>query len=275
MTSRAAIGLASDPVTALSTTWLVVPWAAVAGLLIGSFLTVVVDRVPRGGSVVRPGSACGNCGLRLGPLDLVPVVSWVALRGRCRRCRTPIGVEPLVLEICCAALFVAMAVRFGAAWETVAYCVLCAGLLALTSIDLRAMRLPREITYTTLAIGAPLLVVAALVADEPRRIATAAAGAVLALAFMGAVYAASRGGLGDGDVRLSPLLGAYLGWLGLAHVPVGLFLGFLLGAVVGVVALVVGRAGRRTAIPFGPFLAAGTVLAVLVGQRLVDLLWAR
>ena len=267
------MGLASDLVTAVSTTWLVVPWAAVAGLLIGSFLTVVVDRVPRGDSIVQPGSACGNCGLRLGPLDLVPVVSWLALRGRCRRCRTPIGVEPLVLELTCAGLFVAMGLRFGASWETVAYCVLCAGLLALTTIDLRAMRLPREITYTTLAIGAPLLVVAALVADEPRRIVTMIVGAALALGFMGLVYAVSKGGLGDGDVRLSPLLGAYLGWLGLAHVPVGLFLGFLFGAVVGVAAMAIGSAGRRTAIPFGPFLAAGTVVAVVAGQPIIDLLW--
>lgn len=254
-------------------TWIVVPWAAVLGLLIGSFLTVVVDRVPRGASIVQPGSACGSCGVRLGPLDLVPVVSWVVLRGRCRGCRARIGAEPLVLELGCAALFVAMAFRFGASWATVAYCVLCAGLLALTWIDLRTMRLPREITYTTLAIGAPLLVIAALVEDEPRRIVTMLAGAAIALAFMALVYAASRGGLGDGDVRLSPLLGAYLGWIGLAHVPVGLFLGFLFGAVVGVAAMAVGGAGRRTAIPFGPFLAAGTVVAVLVGRPIVETLW--
>lgn len=251
------------------------PWAALVGLLIGSFLTVVVDRVPRGASIVQPGSACGSCGLRLGPLDLVPVVSWLALRGRCRSCRAPIGSEPLVLELGCAGLFVAMALRFGATWETVAYCVLCAGLLALTWIDLRTMRLPREITYTTMAIGVPVLVVAAVIAAEPRRILTMVVGAGLALGFMGLVYLASRGGLGDGDVRLSPLLGAYLGWLGLAHVPVGLFLGFLFGAVVGVGAMIVGSAGRRTAIPFGPFLAAGTVVGVVAGEPIVEVLWGR
>lgn len=254
-------------------TWIVVSWAAVAGLLLGSFLTVVVDRVPRDASVVRPGSACGACDMRLGPLDLVPVVSWLALRGRCRRCRTPIGAEPLVLEISCAVLFVAMALRFDGVWTTAAYCVLSAGLLALTWIDLRTMRLPREITYSTAAVGVPLLVVGALVEGEPRRIVTMVVGALVAGAFMGLVYIASRGGLGDGDVRLSPLLGGYLGWLGLAHVPVGLFLGFVLGAVVGVGAMAIGRAGRRTAIPFGPFLAAGTVATVLVGEPVIAALW--
>lgn len=247
--------------------------AGVAGLLIGSFLTVVVDRVPRGASIVAPGSACGNCGLRLGPLDLVPVVSWLVLRGKCRSCRTSIGVEPMVLEIATAASFVVMAVRFDRVIVVVAFCVLMAGLVALTWIDLRTKRLPREITYTTLALGTPLLVVAAFVIDEPRRIATMAAGAGIALAFMALLFVVSRGGMGDGDVRLSPLLGAYLGWLGLRFVPVGLFLGFLSGAIVGVAAMVAGRAGRKTALPFGPFLALGTVVAIIAGKQLADLVW--
>lgn len=251
----------------------VVVISALYGLLIGSFLTVVVDRVPRGASVVSPGSACGTCGLRLGPRDLVPVFSWLVLGGRCRRCRSNIGIEPLVLELSTGVLFAAIAAKFGLSWELPAYVALAAGLIALTWIDLRTHRLPREISYTTLAIGSPLLVIAALVRDEPGRIATAAGGAAIAAAAMGALYVVSRGGLGDGDVRLSPLLGTYLGWLGLGFVPVGLFLGFVYGAVVGVAAMAVGRAGRKTAIPFGPFLAAGTITAVFAGRPLIDAVW--
>lgn len=166
-----------------------------------------------------------------------------------------------------------MTLRFEDSVETVAFCVLAAGLLGLSWIDLRIKRLPREISYTTLALGAPLLVVAALVRDEPRRIWTMVLGAVLALAFMWALHAISKGGMGDGDVRLSPLLGAYLGWLGLPYVPVGLFLAFLFGSIVGVTAMIVGRAGRKTAIPFGPFLALGTVAAVFVGRWIIDRVW--
>lgn len=247
--------------------------AVLFGLVIGSFLTVVTDRVPDGESIVAPGSRCGSCGLRLGPLDLVPVFSWLFLRGRCRRCRSSIGIDPLVLELGTAALFVLMAWKFDASVEMVAFWVLSAGLLALSWIDLRIKRLPREISYTTLAIGAPLLVVAALVRDEPRRIWTMALGAVLALAFMWALHVLSKGGMGDGDVRLSPLLGAYLGWLGLPYVPIGLFFAFLFGSIVGVVGMAVGRAGRKTAVPFGPFLAAGTVVAVFVGRAVIDRLW--
>src|SRR4051794_14863872 len=134
---------------------MVIAYTAILGLLIGSFLTVVVDRVPDGRSVVAPGSACGTCGLQLGPQDLVPVFSWLALRGRCRRCRAKIGVEPVVLEVVNAALFLAFAIKFGLSWELAAFCALAAGLVALSWIDLRTKRLPRQIIYTTAAIGVP------------------------------------------------------------------------------------------------------------------------
>ena len=256
-------------------TTVVVVACTVMGVMIGSFLTVVVDRVPRGGSIVGPPSACGSCGMRLGVLDLVPVLSWLALRGKCRRCRAPIGIEPIVVELANAAIFVLFGLHFGAAAVLPAFCILGAALVALTWIDLREQRLPREITYVAFVLGATALAVAALVDDEPRRIWTMLFGAGLALAIMGAIYLGSRGGLGEGDVRLAPLLGLYLGWLNPGIVPVGLFYGFVFGAVVGVAMMAAGKAGKRTALPFGPFLAAGTVAAVFAGQWFVDLLWRR
>ncbi len=255
---------------------LLIVFVVVAGLLIGSFLTVVVDRVPNGESVVAPPSRCGSCGLRLGPLDLVPVLSWVVLRGRCRQCRTPIGVEPIVVELTTAALFVLMAIRFDDTRAAIpAYCILMAVLVAQTWIDLHTQRLPREITYTGLILGVISLTVAAIIIDEPERIWMMALGAVIALVAMWLIYVLSKGGMGDGDVRLAPLLGLYLGWLNPGIVLPGLFFGFVAGAVVGVAMMAVDRAGRRTAVPFGPFLALGTVVAIFVGQHFVDLVLAR
>ena len=248
---------------------------AVAGLLIGSFLTVVVDRVPRRVSVVRPGSACGTCRHELTPMELIPVFSWLFLRGRCRDCGAPIGIECVLIEIVTAGLFMALGVRFDSNLTTAAYCVFAAALVALTVIDIHTKRLPREVTYTAIALGCPVLVVAALADEAPQRIWMALLGAVIATAVMALLYAVSRGGMGDGDVRLSPLLGLYLGWLNPGIAPLGLLVGFLIGAVVGVVMMVLGRAGRRTAIPFGPSLAAGALIAVWIGQDLVDLVLAR
>lgn len=249
--------------------------AAVTGLLVGSFLTVVIDRVPRGASIVAPGSACSGCHRRLRPIELVPVLSWLLLRGKCRRCGVAIGVEAVVVEIVTALLFVVMMWHFERPIVGAAHCVLVAGLVALTAIDFRTKRLPREITYTTIAVGTPLLTIAALVIDEPRRVPTALLGAFIATVIMLVLYTVSRGGLGDGDVRLSPLLGLYLGWSNPGLSLVGLFYGFIIGSVAGVALMITGRAGRRTALPFGPFLAMGTLVALLQGQSFIDVVMAR
>lgn len=255
---------------------LLVVVAAVSGLVIGSFLTVVAERVPAGDSVVAPPSRCGSCGLRLGPLDLVPVFSWVALRGKCRQCRAAIGVQPIVLELATASLFVLFAVKFqDDVIVAAAFCILGAVLVVQTWIDLETQRLPREITFVGIGLGGATLIAAAIVVDEPERIWMAALGAAIALALMAAIYAASRGGMGFGDVILAPLLGMYLGWLNPGIVAPGLFFGFIAGAVVGVALMAGNKAGRRTAVPFGPFLAVGTVAAVFIGQPFVDAVLGR
>jgi leader peptidase (prepilin peptidase) / N-methyltransferase len=248
---------------------------AVAGLVIGSFLTVVVDRVPRGESVLTPPSRCGSCGFRLGPPDLIPVVSWVALRGRCRRCRAPIGIEPIVIELSTAGIFVLFALVFGDTAPLPAYCILGAVLVAQTWIDLHTQRLPRGITHAGMVLGGIALTITAIVIDEPERIWMMALGAAIALVTMWLIFWVSRGGMGEGDVRLAPLLGMYLGWLNPGLVVPGLFFGFLAGAVVGVAMMATDRAGRRTALPFGPFMALGTVVAILAGQQFVDFVVAR
>jgi leader peptidase (prepilin peptidase)/N-methyltransferase len=180
-----------------------------------------------------------------------------------------------VVEIVTAGLFAIVMVEFDRPIVAAAHCVFVAGLVAQTAIDLRTKRLPREITYTTIAVGAPLLAIAAIVVEEPRRLWTALVGAAIATIVMAALYAVSRGGLGDGDVRFAPLLGVYLGWSNPGLALVGLFFGFVVGAVVGVVMMIAGRAGRRTALPFGPFLAIGSMVALFIGQDFIDVVMVR
>ncbi len=263
---------------------LLIPLVVVGGLLIGSFLTVVADRVPRGGSINRPPSACGNCGLRLGPLDLVPVVSWVALRGKCRRCRNPIGVEPIVIELANVTIWVVFALKFQAddRIEVLpAFLIFGSVLVVQTWIDIREQRLPREITYVGLILGGIALAVAAVLVDEPERIWMAALGAAIALILIGAIYLGSNAyygkdvAFGYGDVILAPLLGLFLGWLNPGIVAPGLFFGFVLGTFGAIPAMITGKAGAKTQLPFGPFLALGAVVAVFVGQHFVDFVLGR
>lgn len=265
-----------------------IPLVVVVGLLVGSFLTVVADRVPRGDSINRPPSACGNCDLRLGPLDLVPVLSWLALGGKCRRCRNPIGIDPIVIELLNVAIWVLFALRFAdddliddSIAVLPAFLIFGSVLVVQSWIDIREQRLPREITIAGAIIGGPALIVAALVVDEPERIWMSALGAAIALAIIGGIYLGSNAyygqdvAFGFGDVILAPFLGMFLGWLNPGIVAPGLFFGFILGTLGAVPAMVGGKATAKTQLPFGPFLALGAVVAVFVGQHFVDLVLAR
>jgi leader peptidase (prepilin peptidase) / N-methyltransferase len=244
------------------------------GLCIGSFLNVAIWRIPRRLSVVRPPSHCPSCDAFLRARDLVPVVSWLLLRGRCRSCAAPISVRYPVVELTTAVLFAAVGVRFGASWALPAYLVFVAVAVVLAGIDLDTMTLPRRIIYGSGVAAVVLLAVAAVATGEPSRLTGAAIGAGGALLFFLVLHLIAPGGMGFGDVRLAGLIGLHLGWLGLLEVPTGLFLGFGLGAVFGLGWLAYQRAALRTHIPFGPFLAAGAVLTVLWGQPLVAL-WYR
>ncbi|MEM9714087.1 MAG: prepilin peptidase [Actinomycetota bacterium] len=245
--------------------------ATVYGLLVGSFLNVAVHRVPAGESVVRPRSACPACSTPIEARDNLPVISWVLLRGRCRTCAEPISVRYPAVEVLTGAAFAVMALRFGASWELPAFCVLMAGLVAVSAIDLDVRRIPTAILRVTAAGGLPFLVVAAVVASDPWPLVRVVAGAGGAYGALLVVHLVSPQGMGFGDVRLAGLLGAFLGWLGPGHVPVGLMAGFFYGSVGGVAVLLARRGDRRTAIPFGPFLALGAVTAILAGEPLLDL----
>jgi leader peptidase (prepilin peptidase)/N-methyltransferase len=240
------------------------------GLLIGSFLNVVIWRVPRGESVVSPPSACPSCGHEIRPRDNVPVLSWLLLRGRCRDCGHPISARYPLVEATCGVLFAVMALRFGPHAELPAYLYLAAVGLALAMIDLDTLRLPDALTLPSWAVAALLLGGAALVSHDGHAALRALLGAVALGAFYFALLFAYPAGMGFGDVKLAPVLGAYLGWLGYGTLAVGAFLGFLYGGVVGIGAMLLGKAGRKSKLPFGPFMLAGTLTAVLFGRQLVD-----
>ena len=247
-------------------------WLAIGcgllGLLVGSFLNVVVWRVPRGESVVRPPSACPACAAPVRPRDNVPVASWVLLRGQCRDCSAPMSRRYPLVELATAALFAGTALRFGVDPVLPAYLYLAAVGLALALIDLDCKRLPNALTLPSYPVAALLLGAAALAGSDSGELVRALVGGAAMYAVYFALCFAYPAGMGFGDVKLSGVLGMYLGWLGWGAWSVGLFLGFLLGGVFGVLLIVARRGGRKTAVPFGPFMLAGAAIAVLVGEDL-------
>jgi leader peptidase (prepilin peptidase)/N-methyltransferase len=169
------------------------------------------------------------------------------------------------VEVSCGALFAAAALRFGADWALPAYLVFLAALLAVTIIDLEHFIVPNRIVVATLAVTVPLLIIAAALGGDWPSLRRALLGALAAGGSLLVVNLVSPRGMGMGDVKLAVVLGLFLGWIDLAHVLLGLFLGFLLGALGGALLMVLGRRSRSDHLPFAPFLAGGAVLAVLLG----------
>ena len=242
--------------------------SAMLGLLVGSFLNVVVWRVPRGESVVRPPSACPACGSPVRPRDNVPVVSWLLLRGRCRDCAARVSRRYPLVELASAGLFAVMALRFGFDPVLPAFLYLAAVGLALALIDLDCKRLPDALTLPSYPIVAALLALAAAFGSDSGSFVRALLGGLAMYAVYFALAFAYPAGMGFGDVKLSGVLGMGTAWLGWGAWTVGLFLGFLFGGLFGVGLLLARRGGRKTAVPFGPFMLLGFLVSVLVGPEL-------
>ncbi len=241
---------------------------ALVGLAFGSFLTVVVHRVPKGESLVSPRSRCPSCGSQLRNADNVPVVSWLLLRGRCRSCGARISPIYPLTELATGALFAAAALGFEGVWVAAIMAPFLGLLVALSAIDVRHRIIPNRIVYPSFAVFAASIVVADL-AGAGLDVARAALGT---LAYGGAllvVALVSPRGMGMGDVKLAGLIGLVLGSLGLRFVAVGAGVGIVLGGAGAIVALLAG-ASRKQALPFGPFLAAGAVVAALFGEQLAS-----
>ncbi|QEO09228.1 prepilin peptidase [Protaetiibacter larvae] len=252
------------------------------GSIIGSFLNVVIYRVPRGRSLVSPASACGACGHAIRWYDNIPLISWLALRGRCRDCSARISVRYPLIELATAVAFAVVAVRFvpevfaagGAAAIVASGLVLAAFLylaaisISLAAIDLETLRLPNAIVLPAYLVGGVLLVAAAVLTSAWAQLATAGLG----LLIMGGVYAIPAlirpNAIGGGDVKLAGVLGLFLGWLGWSALGVGIVAGFILGGLFGVALIVAGK-GRSARVAFGPWMLAGAWIGVFAGEALL------
>ena len=248
--------------------------AGLVGLAIGSFLNVVIHRVPVGASVVAPPSHCPRCENPIRARHNVPVLGWLVLRGRCADCGLPIPVRYPLVELLTAVLFVLVtwrALQLGQLAAAPALLTFTALGVALSAIDLDVRRLPDALVLPAYPVLAVLLGIAAAVQGDGAALLRAALGAGALFAFFFALALAHPSGMGFGDVKLAGVIGLVLGYLGWGAVVVGAFAGFFLGAVVGVAVLATGAGGRKTAIPFGPFMVAGALLSLLYGGALASL----
>jgi leader peptidase (prepilin peptidase)/N-methyltransferase len=236
------------------------------GLAIGSFLNVVIHRLPRGGSLVSPGSRCPSCGYDLGPLDNIPVLSYVMLAGRCRSCRARISPRYPLVEIATAGLFLAHYAIFGWTPLLAVRLLFAASMVALFAIDLEHHLLPDAITLPGIVAG--LLASLWL----PPGIRDALIGALVGggvLWLIGEAYYRYSGeeGMGGGDVKMLAMIGAFLGW---ELVIVTLVFSSIAGSLIGVLLIVTRRGGMKYALPYGTFLSIAALVASLYGASIVS-----
>lgn len=247
----------------------------ILGLLIGSFLNVVVWRLPLRESLVTPGSHCPKCGHPVRWWDNLPVVSWFVLRGKCRDCREPISARYPIVEFLTGALFAAVA-WWGLTVAPVsgialvpflaAFLYLAAISIALALIDLDTHTLPNRIVGPSYVVAVLLLGAISLLLSDPAVMLRMLAGAAILFVAYLIMAIARPGGMGLGDVKLAGVLGLYLGWLGWGSLAVGAFSAFLLGGVFSIALLALGKANRKSGIPFGPWMLGGAWVGVFAGE---------
>ena len=231
--------------------------AAVFGLLVGSFVNVVVHRVPRGQSIVSPPSSCPACGHRIGPLENIPVLSWLALGGRCSSCKAPIAIRYPLVELAVGSLFALSALEYGPTLAGAAACLLSALLVAILFFDLDHLLIPDSLVI-------PCAVVAFALGAADHRVLEGLEGAAICGGTFFLIYLATRGrGMGLGDVKLAAALGLALQQSSAIALVVA---SFIVGAILAVPVLAGGSRGRRDALPFGPFLVIAALVLVFAPQ---------
>lgn len=229
--------------------------------VLGSFLNVCIWRLPRGESLVLPASHCPGCLASIRYYDNIPIVSFLFLGCRCRVCRMPISWRYPLVEALAVALGLLVMWRFGPSWEGLRVFVLGLVLIAVAVIDLETLLIPDRITLPGIVVG-----LATRAYPAPQALLGGLLGCLLAGALFYAIAFLSRGGMGGGDIKLAAMLGAFLGW---QLVSVAIFLGVLLGGLVGLALLLLGLKGRKDPVPFGPFLALGGLVSALWGGPLL------
>jgi leader peptidase (prepilin peptidase)/N-methyltransferase len=239
----------------------------IVGALVGSFLNVCIYRLPRGESLIWPGSRCPSCGTAVRVYDNIPLVGYLFLGGRCRHCRTPISLCYPFIEAVTAAGFLVILWVFGPTWTAALYAVLFSGLLVVAGTDLSHKIIPDVITLPGMVLGLTGAATVLPVGMLNALLGVLVGGGLLWALAWASPYLFGKEGMGGGDIKLLGMVGAFLGW---KPALLTILIGSLAGSVVGLCMIGSGLLKRDEYIPFGPFLVTGAIIALFFGQPLLD-----
>jgi leader peptidase (prepilin peptidase) / N-methyltransferase len=247
--------------------WMQYGLTATIGVLIGSFLNVCIYRLPRGESIVWPGSHCPACRKAIEFYDNIPVLSYLWLIGRCRACQSPISVQYPIVEAANAAGYLAILWTFGLSWTTVLYAVLFSALLVVTATDLTHKIIPNVVTLPGIALGLVGAATVLPVGFINALLGVSIGGGILWALAWASPYLFGKEGMGGGDIKLLAMIGAFLGW---KPALLTIMIGSLAGSVIGISLIALRFMKRDEYIPFGPFLVLGALISLFYAQPLIN-----
>src|SRR6056297_3790261 len=234
----------------------------ISGLIIGSFLNVVIYRLPLKESIIFPSSHCPECGTKLKYSDLIPVLSYLSTKGKCRYCGEKIPIRYPIVELITALLFLLTFLKYGLNTEFIIFSVLIATLIVVSFIDIKHQIIPNEITFSFIPLG----IILSLIFNHIT-VLNSLLGFIIPAGLLLLIALIYKKGMGIGDVKLIGMIGVFIGW---KYALISIFIGALIGSIYGIYMMLTDQMTRKTRIPFGPFISLGAVLMVLYGNILID-----
>jgi len=237
------------------------------GLIVGSFSNVCIYRIPRNESIVYPASHCPKCHTTIKPIDNIPLLSYILLRGRCRHCKSKISIRYPIVEFLTGFIYIIIYLIYGLSYQTLIYIILSSALIIITFIDLNEQIIPDVISLPGIVIGFILSFFVPYISFINSALGIVVGGGIILIIGLGGSVIFKKEAMGGGDVKLAAMIGAFLGW---KYIIVSLFLGFFLGAVTGIILIITKIKKREDVVPFGPFIVLGSLITLLWGEQIIS-----
>jgi len=239
----------------------------ILGLIIGSFSNVCIYRIPKNESIVFPASHCPNCHTPIKAIDNVPILSFLLLKGKCRKCGEKISIRYPVVEFLTGAIYLLIFLIYGRSYQTLIYALLSSALIIISFIDLDVQIIPDEISLPGIVIGLALSFIVPYISYLNSLLGIIAGGGIIFLIALAGLAIFKKEAMGGGDVKLSAMIGAFIGW---KYIIVSLFIGFFIGAIAGILLILLKIRNRDDLVPFGPFIVLGSFITLLWGKNILS-----
>jgi len=238
----------------------------VLGLIVGSFSNVCIYRIPRNESVIYPASHCPKCRTKIKPIDNIPLLSYILLKGRCRNCGSKISIQYPVVEFLTGLIYLIIYLTYGLSIQSLVYIILSSALIIIAFIDLQEQIIPDIISLPGIVVGLILSFIVPYISFINSALgALVGGGIILIIAWVGSIIF-KKEAMGGGDVKLTAMIGAFLGW---RYTIISLFLGFFIGALVGIILILSKIKSKEDMVPFGPFIVLGSIITLLWGEKIL------